>query len=183
MHEAVSDVLDLRMRESDGLSRMVVVSLVAHGVLLAAVVLMPADWRGAKSARNVVPMTISLDGGAPGPNTGGMTQMSGASGSGSRAARAEAAARDAARGEEAGDDDSRPVAEAEAGVAEGGQASGQVGGPQADDGAEGHRRRCARRTRARPRFRSAGCPRWRRRRRRCEARRRVTSAAPSTSPR
>jgi TonB family protein len=76
MQEAVSDVLDLRMRESDGLSRMFVVSLVAHGVLLAAVVLMPADWRGAKSARNVVRMTISLNGGAPGPNTGGMTQMS-----------------------------------------------------------------------------------------------------------
>ena len=38
MEEAVSDVLDLRMRESDGLSRMLVVSLIAHGVLLAAVV-------------------------------------------------------------------------------------------------------------------------------------------------
>ena len=76
MEEAVSDVLDLRMRESDGLSRMIVLSLIAHGVLLAAFVLMPADWRGAKSAKNVVRMTISLNGGAPGPNNGGMTQMS-----------------------------------------------------------------------------------------------------------
>ena len=42
MEEAVSDVLDLRMRESDGLSRMVLLSLVAHAVLLAAIVLMPA---------------------------------------------------------------------------------------------------------------------------------------------
>ena len=53
MEEAVSDVLDLRMRESDGLSRMVVLSLIAHGVLLAAFVLMPADWRGAKSQGTV----------------------------------------------------------------------------------------------------------------------------------
>jgi TonB family protein len=76
MHEAVSEVLDLRMRESDGLSRMVVVSLVAHVVLLGAVVLMPADWRGAKNQKNALRMTISLNGGAPGPNAGGMTQMS-----------------------------------------------------------------------------------------------------------
>jgi TonB family protein len=76
MHEAVSDILDLRMRESEGLSRMLVVSLVAHVVLLAALVFMPADWRGAKNDRNTVRMTISLNGGAPGPNAGGMTQMS-----------------------------------------------------------------------------------------------------------
>jgi TonB family protein len=76
MHEAVSDILDLRMRESEGLSRMVVVSLVAHVALLAAVILMPADWRGAKNQKNAVRMTISLNGGAPGPNAGGMTQMS-----------------------------------------------------------------------------------------------------------
>jgi TonB family protein len=76
MHEAVSDILDLRMRESDGLSRMFVVSLVAHLVLLGAVIIMPADWRGAKSKDNAIRMTISLNGGAPGPNAGGMTQMS-----------------------------------------------------------------------------------------------------------
>jgi TonB family protein len=64
------------MRESDGLSRMFVVSLIAHAVLLGAVVLMPAEWRGGKDSKNVVRMTISLSGGAPGPNTGGMTQMS-----------------------------------------------------------------------------------------------------------
>jgi TonB family protein len=76
MHEAVSDVLDLRTRESEGLSRMVVVSLTAHVVLLAAIVFMPAEWRSSKVDKNAVRMTISLDGGAPGPNAGGMTQMS-----------------------------------------------------------------------------------------------------------
>ena len=93
MHEAVSDVLDLRMREGDGLSRHVVVSLVAHGVAACGV---RADAGRLARERSVqgtsTPMMISLGGGASGPNTGGMTQMSGASGSGGRAARAEAAA-------------------------------------------------------------------------------------------
>ena len=48
MHEAVSDVLDLRMRGSEGLPRMVVLSLVAHVALLVAVVLMPDYWRSTK---------------------------------------------------------------------------------------------------------------------------------------
>ena len=77
MREAVSDILDLRAREAEGLSRMVVVSLAAHAVLLTVIWLMPADWRsGGKPADNVVRMTISL-GGSPGPNAGGMTQISG----------------------------------------------------------------------------------------------------------
>jgi len=75
MHEAVSDVLDLRMREADGLSRMVVLSLVAHGVILSAFLLMPASWRMGTVQKKETPMMISL-GGAIGPNAGGMTQMS-----------------------------------------------------------------------------------------------------------
>ena len=78
MHEAVSDILDLRTRQSEGLSRMVVVSLAAHVALLAAVVLMPADWRSGKTKEKLRPMFISL-GGSVGPNAGGMTQLSGRS--------------------------------------------------------------------------------------------------------
>jgi TonB family protein len=78
MQEAVSDILDLRLRQSDGLSRMVVVSLGAHALLLAAIVLVPADWRTSQPTAKVTPMLISL-GGAVGPNAGGMTQLSGRS--------------------------------------------------------------------------------------------------------
>ena len=78
MHEAVSDVLDLRQRETDGLSRMLVVSLIAHAVLLTGFFLVPADWRTTKKKEDTVRMMISL-GGAPGPATGGMTQLSGRS--------------------------------------------------------------------------------------------------------
>src|SRR3954451_6855634 len=77
MHEAVSDILDLRTRESQGLPRMIVVSMVAHAALLAMVVLVPADWQSQPKPK-VNPMFISL-GGAIGPNAGGMTQLSGRS--------------------------------------------------------------------------------------------------------
>src|SRR3954454_14779312 len=78
MNEAVSDVLDLRLRETEGLSRMLVVSLAAHAVLLTGFVLMPASWRTAPAKEKSNPMFISL-GGAVGPNAGGMTQLSGRS--------------------------------------------------------------------------------------------------------
>src|SRR5262245_6361041 len=75
MQEAVSDVLDLRMREPDGLNRMVMVSLAAHAVVLTAIMLMPASWRVGTVEKKETPMMISI-GGAVGPNAGGMTQMS-----------------------------------------------------------------------------------------------------------
>jgi TonB family protein len=78
MYEAVSDILDLRTRESDGLSRMVVLSLIAHVVLLGTIVLLPADWRSGKPKEKLKPIFISL-GGSVGPNAGGMTQLSGRS--------------------------------------------------------------------------------------------------------
>ena len=54
---------------------MVVISLVAHVVVIAAVALSPSSWRTREAEpRNV--MTISL-GGAPGPRAGGLTSMSG----------------------------------------------------------------------------------------------------------
>jgi periplasmic protein TonB len=75
MREAVSDILDLRARQAEGLSRMVIVSLVAHGVLITMLVFAPRSWTGStlKTPPNL--MTISL-GGAPGPDAGGMTQLS-----------------------------------------------------------------------------------------------------------
>ena len=43
MHEAVSDILIERAREADGLSQMVLVSLFAHALLIAVVVVLPAE--------------------------------------------------------------------------------------------------------------------------------------------
>jgi TonB family protein len=78
MHNGVSDILIDRSREADGLNRMVIVSLVAHGVLLTAIVLMPAGWWSSPRAADETAMMISLAGGAPGPDSGGMTQISAA---------------------------------------------------------------------------------------------------------
>lgn len=76
MHEAVSDILIDRAREGDGVNRMVTVSLLAHGMLIAALVLMPGKWRVASVPPKVIPMVITLSGGT-GPDTGGMTPISG----------------------------------------------------------------------------------------------------------
>jgi TonB family protein len=72
--EAVADILTDRMRQPPGMNRTVVVSLLAHAVLLAAFVLMPSLAPPQESERQV--MQISL-GGAPGPRAGGMTPMGG----------------------------------------------------------------------------------------------------------
>ena len=72
--EAVTDILYDRMREPRGLSRTVVVSLLAHAVLLTAFFLMPSLSPPRATDREV--MQISL-GGAPGPRAGGMTPMGG----------------------------------------------------------------------------------------------------------
>jgi periplasmic protein TonB len=75
MDEAVSSILIGRSREADGLTRMVLLSLVAHGVFVTALALMPGEWWRSAAQPELAPMMISL-GGAPGPNTGGLTQMS-----------------------------------------------------------------------------------------------------------
>ena len=101
-------------------------------------------------------MMISLGGGASGPNAGGMTQMSARPVQAVAPPEAEAAGRAAARGEDAGDDvpdpslkpKPKPSPKADKPV-------DKSASPQADDGAEGEDRRCAGRTRARRRFRSA----------------------------
>lgn len=73
MREAVSVVLSDRARETDGLSRMLMLSLGAHLALLVALVLMPSEWHSSRAEPDAI-MTISL-GGTPGPETGGMTAI------------------------------------------------------------------------------------------------------------
>jgi TonB family protein len=75
MQEAVSGVLIDRRREVDGLSRMITVSLVAHAVCLAALLLVPSNWLTSTVEPTERPMMISL-GGVPGPDTKGMTSIS-----------------------------------------------------------------------------------------------------------
>lgn len=65
--DAVTQVLLDRSRVTQNISRMVVVSLIGHGVLLSAMLVLPRMLERAPEPRNV--MTISL-GGAPGPFQG-----------------------------------------------------------------------------------------------------------------
>ena len=75
MQEAVSAVLHDRARTEAGINRMLAVSIAAHVGLVAAVWLMPADWRQ-REAENRPVMSISLAS-SEGVDTGGMTAMSG----------------------------------------------------------------------------------------------------------
>jgi TonB family protein len=72
--EAVTDILAARMRPPAGMNRTLLVSLLAHAVLLTAFFMMPSFGPNERTDREV--MTISL-GGAPGPKAGGMTPMGG----------------------------------------------------------------------------------------------------------
>ena len=73
MREAVSDILEERAQVAAGLSRMVVASLIAHGLFVSTMIFLPSVWTG-KTQRKENVMTISL-GGAEGPNAGGMTPL------------------------------------------------------------------------------------------------------------
>jgi TonB family protein len=73
---SVTDILSERSREADGLTRMVLYSLGAHLVLIAALALMPGSWFGAQQEPERMVMSISL-GGSPGPDTGGRNQIAG----------------------------------------------------------------------------------------------------------
>ena len=55
---------------------MVLLSLGAHAVLIAGLVLMPASWRSGSTPADVTPMMITLQGGT-GPDAGGMTPIAG----------------------------------------------------------------------------------------------------------
>jgi TonB family protein len=73
MQEAVSAILQDRSRQVDGLNRMLMLSLGAHLVLVAALALSPAGWFS-RPAEDQPVMSISL-GGTVGPDTGGLTTM------------------------------------------------------------------------------------------------------------
>ena len=74
MREAVSDILDERAQMAQGMSGMVIISLIAHGLLLSTLILKPEFWSRTKVVNEKV-MVISL-GGTPGPETGGMNPLS-----------------------------------------------------------------------------------------------------------
>ncbi len=76
MRETVSDILLERAQQPDGMSRMVMLSLMAHAFLLAVLIVMPASWRSASLLSEEKPMMISLSG-AEGPDAGGMTPIAG----------------------------------------------------------------------------------------------------------
>lgn len=76
MQEAVSQILIDRSRETDSMSRMLVVSVAAHVVLMALVVFLPADWFSTSRIVDENALMIEL-GGVEGPDTGGMTPLSG----------------------------------------------------------------------------------------------------------
>ena len=69
MREAVDDILAERMQITDGMSRMVLLSLAGHALLVAALIFAPGFWTGAVEMQET-PMMISL-GGAEGPEAGG----------------------------------------------------------------------------------------------------------------
>lgn len=73
MVETVTDIIVARSRESDGLTRMIVWSVAGHiGLLILALM-----WSGpGVEGPPPIVMTVSL-GGAPGPKTGGLTQIGG----------------------------------------------------------------------------------------------------------
>jgi protein TonB len=77
MHEAVSDILIDRAQEADGLSRMVLVSFAAHTLAIALVVLLPRGWLDGSDTPERPMMTISIAGGAPGPDITGETPIAG----------------------------------------------------------------------------------------------------------
>jgi protein TonB len=78
VQEAVSQILIDRAREAEGISRMVAVSVLAHAVMIAILILAPTGWLSPMPETDVTPMMITL-GGAPGPDAGGTRMLSGRS--------------------------------------------------------------------------------------------------------
>ncbi len=76
MKEPVDQLLLERSQEIEGLGRMFTVSVAVHVLLVALLLVLPADWGGGADDAEMVVMTISL-GGAPGAQSGGMTPMGG----------------------------------------------------------------------------------------------------------
>ena len=73
MREAVSDILVERAQITDGMRRMVVLSLAGHALLGVLLVVAPDFWTGGV-VEKATPMMITL-GGAEGPDAGGMNTI------------------------------------------------------------------------------------------------------------
>lgn len=73
----VTDVLRDRMPEPAGFERMAGVSIAAHGVLVAIILLAPGVWPSSKDDAAKVLMTITFGGGTAGPASGGETALGG----------------------------------------------------------------------------------------------------------
>lgn len=67
--DVVTQVLIDRSRTAEKISNAVVLSLIAHAILLTAIALLPAHWPGSTTKADANAMVISL-GGAPGPRQG-----------------------------------------------------------------------------------------------------------------
>lgn len=75
MEAIVSDILQNRKRELGGLKKTAVISLAAHGAVIAVILMIPSVMPRAAQPPRVM-MNISL-GGSPGPKTGGMQMIGG----------------------------------------------------------------------------------------------------------
>ena len=75
MEAVVSDILQSRKREPDGLTKTAAISVAAHVAAVAVLMAVPTVMPQASRPPRVI-MNISL-GGAPGPNTGGMQMIGG----------------------------------------------------------------------------------------------------------
>lgn len=74
--DTVSEVLVARSRAADGLNQMVGVSVMAHLVLLAIIVFVPAAWWGVQDKQPETILQVSL-GGPEGPRDGGLATLGG----------------------------------------------------------------------------------------------------------
>jgi TonB family protein len=75
MQDVVGSTISGRLREPDGLRKMIVISVGAHIAFTAALVLLPSGWLQRPAENPHDAMFISL-GGTPGPASGGMTPIS-----------------------------------------------------------------------------------------------------------
>jgi TonB family protein len=73
----VTDVLRDRMREAPGLQRMATISVLFHAGIAAVVILGSSQWLSRREVHPRAVMTITLGGGEPGVQTGGVNPMGG----------------------------------------------------------------------------------------------------------
>jgi protein TonB len=73
----VTDILRDRIHEPAGLQRMVSVSLLLHGALIAGLLLAPRGFLTTAAEAPRAIMTITLSGGGVGPSNGGLTSIGG----------------------------------------------------------------------------------------------------------